>query len=166
MVATFVESESQQHFRCNFASHKQTMTECGSVCVRVKCSLTLSTCLSNELALQQNVRQDRKIQAQRDLHCCSACARCIDAWSCGQSNVYVSQSICLCPARSSPHEALSRLQVLEQMYGQLVSGQGGRMHTLMSKCFTRTHPPTNPGPLQVCSRHTKPGSASSMRRGS
>ena len=26
-------------------------------------------------------------------------------------------------ARSSPHEALSRLQVLEQMYGQLVSGQ-------------------------------------------
>ena len=78
----------------------------------------------------------------------------------------LSQSFCLCPARSSPHEALSRLQVLEQMYGQLVSGQGGRMHTLMSKCFTRTHPPTNPGPLQVCSRHTKPGSASSMRRGS
>ena len=35
------------------------MTACGSVCVRVKCSLTLSTCLSNELALQQNVRQDR-----------------------------------------------------------------------------------------------------------
>ena len=35
---------------------------CGS-----KCSLTLSTCLSNELALQQNVRQDRKFQAQRDL---------------------------------------------------------------------------------------------------
>ena len=23
--------------------------------------------------------------------------------------------------------------------------------------MTRTHPPTNPGPLQVCSRHTKPG---------
>ena len=42
----------------------------------------------------------------------------------------------------------------------------GRMHTLMSKCFTRTHPPTNPGPLQVCSRNTKPGSAASMRRGS
>ena len=35
--------------------------------MRVKCSLTLSTCLSNELALQQNVRQDRKFQAQRDL---------------------------------------------------------------------------------------------------
>ena len=43
------------------------MTACESVCVRVKCSLTLSTCLSNELALQQNVRQDRKpeVQAQR-----------------------------------------------------------------------------------------------------
>ena len=37
--------------------------------VRVKCSLTLSTCLSNELALQQNVRQGRKFQAQRDLQC-------------------------------------------------------------------------------------------------
>ena len=35
--------------------------------MRVKCSLTPSTCLSNELALQQNVRQDRKFQAQRDL---------------------------------------------------------------------------------------------------
>ena len=31
------------------------MTACGPVCVRVKWSLTLSTCLSNELALQQNV---------------------------------------------------------------------------------------------------------------
>ena len=30
------------------------MTACGSVCVRVKCSLTLSTCLPNELAFQQN----------------------------------------------------------------------------------------------------------------
>ena len=30
------------------------MTACGSVCVRVKCSLTLSTCLRNELAFQQN----------------------------------------------------------------------------------------------------------------
>ena len=30
------------------------MTACGSVCVRVKCSLTLSTCLLNELAFQQN----------------------------------------------------------------------------------------------------------------
>ena len=48
------------------------MTACGSVCVRVKCSLTLSTCLSNELAVQQNhgaVRQDRKFQAQRVLQC-------------------------------------------------------------------------------------------------
>ena len=44
------------------------MTACGSVCVRVKWSLTLSTCLSNELALQQNERQDGKFQAQRDLH--------------------------------------------------------------------------------------------------
>ena len=42
------------------------MTACESVCMRVKCSLTLSTCLWNELALQQNVRQDRKFQAQRD----------------------------------------------------------------------------------------------------
>ena len=30
------------------------MTACGSICVRVKCSLTLSTCLPNELAFQQN----------------------------------------------------------------------------------------------------------------
>ena len=30
------------------------MTARGSVCVRVKCSLTLSTCLPNELAFQQN----------------------------------------------------------------------------------------------------------------
>ena len=30
------------------------MTACGSVCVRVKCSLTRSTCLWNELAFQQN----------------------------------------------------------------------------------------------------------------
>ena len=62
-----------------------------SVCVRVKCSVTLSTCLSNELALQQNVRQDRKFQAQRDVASCSACARCIDAWSCGQSSVYATK---------------------------------------------------------------------------
>ena len=54
------------------------MTACGSLCVRVKCSLTLSTCLPHELALQQNVRQDRKFQAPE---ICSACARCVELWS-------------------------------------------------------------------------------------
>ena len=51
--------------------------------MRVKCSLTLSTCLSNELALQQNVRQDRKFQAQRDLHlqCLCKMHRCVELWS-------------------------------------------------------------------------------------
>ena len=57
------------------------MTACASVCVRVKCSLTLSTCLSNELALQQNVRQDRKFQAQRDLQCLCKMHRCAELWS-------------------------------------------------------------------------------------
>ena len=57
------------------------MTACGSVCVRVNCSLTLSTCLSNELALQQNVRQDRKFQAQRDLQCLCQLHRCVELWS-------------------------------------------------------------------------------------
>ena len=60
------------------------MTACESVCVRVKCSLTLSTCLSNKLALQQNVRQDRKFQAQRDLQCLwKLCKkhRCVELWS-------------------------------------------------------------------------------------
>ena len=57
------------------------MTACESVCVRVKCSLTLSTCLSNELALQQNVRQDRKFQAQRDLQCLCKMHRCVELWS-------------------------------------------------------------------------------------
>ena len=52
-----------------------------SVCARVKCSLTLSTCLSNELALQQNVRQDRKFQAQRDLQCLCKMHRCMELWS-------------------------------------------------------------------------------------
>ena len=57
------------------------MTACGSVCVRAKCSLALSTCLSNELALQQNVRQDRKFQAQRDLQCLCKMHRCVELWS-------------------------------------------------------------------------------------
>ena len=57
------------------------MTACGSVCVRVKCSLTLSTCLSNELVLQQNVRQDRKFQAQRDLQSLCKMHRCVELWS-------------------------------------------------------------------------------------
>ena len=57
------------------------MTACESVCVRVKCSLTLSTCLSNELALQQNERQDRKFQAQRDLQCLCKMHRCVELWS-------------------------------------------------------------------------------------
>ena len=55
------------------------MTACESVCVRVKCSLTLSTCLSNELALQQNLRKDRKFQAQRGLQC--KMHRCVELWS-------------------------------------------------------------------------------------
>ena len=57
------------------------MTACGSVCVRVKCSLTLSTCLWNELALQQKVRQDRKFQVQRDLQCLCQMHRCVELWS-------------------------------------------------------------------------------------
>ena len=59
------------------------MTASGSVCVRVKCSLTLSTCLSNELALQQNVRQDRnsKFQAKRDLQCLCKMHRWVELWS-------------------------------------------------------------------------------------
>ena len=57
------------------------MTACESVCVRVKCSLSPSTCLSNELALQQNVRQDRKFQAQIDLQCLSKMHRCVELWS-------------------------------------------------------------------------------------
>ena len=60
------------------------MTAWESVCVRVKCSLkslTLSTCLSNELALQQNVRQDRKFQAQRDLQSLCKMHRCVELWS-------------------------------------------------------------------------------------
>ena len=57
------------------------MTACESVCVRVKCSLTLSTCLPNELALQQNVRQDRKFQAQRDMQCLCKMHRCVELWS-------------------------------------------------------------------------------------
>ena len=56
---------SPNHSNILDVTKPQTNNE--SVCVRVKCSLTLSTCLSNELALQQNVRQDRKFQAQRDL---------------------------------------------------------------------------------------------------
>ena len=56
------------------------MTACESVCVRVKCSLTLSTCLSNELALQQNVRQDRKLQVQRDLQRLCKMHRCVELW--------------------------------------------------------------------------------------
>ena len=57
-----------------------------SVC-GVKCSLTLLTCLSrsNELALQQNVRQDRKFQAQRDLQVAvlvqDASIGCVELWS-------------------------------------------------------------------------------------
>ena len=59
------------------------MTACGSACVRVKCSLTLSTCacLSNELALPQNVKQDRKFQVQRDLQCWYQMHRCVELWS-------------------------------------------------------------------------------------
>ena len=58
------------------------MTACvSSLCVWVKCSLTLSTCLSNELALQQTVKQDRKFQAQRDLQSLWQMYRCVELWS-------------------------------------------------------------------------------------
>ena len=59
------------------------MTACESVCVRVKCSLTLSTCLSNELALQQNVRQDRKFQdpSAKRLAVLVKGHRCVELWS-------------------------------------------------------------------------------------
>ena len=57
------------------------MTACESVCVRVKCSLTLSTCLRNR-NLRFNkmyARQDRKFQAQRDFHlqCLCKMHRCV-----------------------------------------------------------------------------------------
>ena len=92
--STFQEARLRdpKHYNSNILDVTRPQTNSDSVClspvcVQVKCSLTLSTCLSNELALQQNVRQDRKFQAQRDVQCLSACARCIDAWSCGQSSV-------------------------------------------------------------------------------
>ena len=61
--------------------------------MRVKCSLTLSTCLSNELALQQNVtyKTGQEVSSAKRLASCSACARCIDAWSCGQSSMYATK---------------------------------------------------------------------------
>ena len=67
--------------------------------MRVKCSLTLSTCLSNELALQQNVRQDRKIQAQRDLQVAVLVQdhRCVELWSieCERDKVRDTDSDCV-----------------------------------------------------------------------
>ena len=57
-----------------------TLTACGSVCVRVKCSLTLSTCLRNELAFQQNACKTRQeVSSAKRLALaatcsCSACA--------------------------------------------------------------------------------------------
>ena len=36
---------------------------------------------ANELALQQNVRQDRKFQAQRDMQCLCKMHRCVGLWS-------------------------------------------------------------------------------------
>ena len=46
--------------------------------MRVKCSLTLSTCLRNELAYQQNVRQDRNLQV---VQCLCKMHRCVELWS-------------------------------------------------------------------------------------
>ena len=51
------------------------------ICVRVKCSLTLSTCLSKELALQQKKKTGPEVSSAK-----RQCL-CIDAWSCGQSSV-------------------------------------------------------------------------------
>ena len=44
---------------------------------------------ANELALQQNVRQDRQFQAQRDLQCLCKMHRCVELWSieCVRDNV-------------------------------------------------------------------------------
>ena len=66
-MATHVSGGVYIYINSNILDVTKPQTNNESVCVRVKCSLTLSTCLSNELALQQNVRQDRKFQAQRDL---------------------------------------------------------------------------------------------------
>ena len=65
------------------------MTACASVCVRVKCSMILSTSLSNELALRQNVKDRTGSFKRKETR--SACARCINAWSCGQSSVYATK---------------------------------------------------------------------------
>ena len=78
---------SPNHSNILDVTKPQTNNE--SVCVRVKCSLTLSTCLSNELALQQNVRQDRKFQAQRDLQVAVLVQDAsMRGASCGHSSVY------------------------------------------------------------------------------
>ena len=70
-------------------------------------------------------------------------------------NVAVEPVLLLCPARSSARSTITSASARADVRATGFWTRG-RMHTLMSKCFTRTHPPTNTGPLQVCSRHTKP----------
>ena len=66
MVATFVESESQQHFRCKQATNKQWQRVHQSVCGSSALWHCLLACPMS-LCFNQNVRQDRKFQVQRDL---------------------------------------------------------------------------------------------------
>ena len=59
------------------------MTACESVCQCAGQVLfdTVYLLAANDLALQQNVRQDRKFQAQRDLQCLCKIHRCAELWS-------------------------------------------------------------------------------------
>ena len=98
------------------------MTACGSVCVRVKCSLTLSTCLPNELALQQNARQDTDTGSFKRKETCSACARCIDACGAVVNRVYkrpTRHGQWLCNEKAIAVLARRRSEILER-FGKLL----------------------------------------------
>ena len=81
MVATFVESESQQHFKCNQATNKQWQRVSQSVCGSSALWHCLLACRMNLPFNRENVRQDRKFQAQRDLQCLCKMHRCVKLWS-------------------------------------------------------------------------------------
>ena len=67
----------------NILNVTRPQTNSDSVCVSLCAGQVLfDTVYLLELALQQNVRQDRKFQAQR------LAVLVPDAWSCGQSSVY------------------------------------------------------------------------------
>ena len=52
---------------------------------------TVYLLVANELALQQNVRQDRKFQAQRDFQCLCQMHRCVELWSIECVHVYATK---------------------------------------------------------------------------